>query len=261
MTLRCNKQCYLTRIQVKKLIQSVLTIIYYIVYDISTMENQSITKKQRAYDYMKSRIIEGYYAPGQRIVINQLVKELFTSAIPIREAVRQLEAEGLIEYQNNIGPIVTPINKDEYFNTMSVLAVMEGYGTALSSQHGITKEKLAELSEKNNQMKEAIDEFNFQNFGRLNRAFHELIYAHCKNTFLVDEIRRLWIKLDSIRRAGSAFHPKRALASIEEHEQLIELLRKRADFEIIEKVARMHKLNTRDAFKDQSNFVQDRVFF
>jgi DNA-binding GntR family transcriptional regulator len=47
------------------------------------------SKKQKAYEYMKMKIVEGHYAPGQRIVINQLVKELSTSAIPIREAVRQ----------------------------------------------------------------------------------------------------------------------------------------------------------------------------
>ncbi|API93622.1 GntR family transcriptional regulator [Virgibacillus pantothenticus] len=217
------------------------------------MENKPITKKQKAYDYMKSRIIEGHYAPGQRIVINQLVKELSTSAIPIREAVRQLEAEGLIDYQNNIGPVVTPIDKHEYVDTLSVLAVMEGYATALSSQHGIPEGKIAELTMKNQQMKEAIEAFDFQAFGQLNRDFHNLIYLFCNNTYLVEEIHRLWRKLDSIRRAGSAFHPKRAIASIEEHKQLIHLLSQNKEFETIEKAARNHKLNTKDSFLSQQH--------
>lgn len=224
------------------------------------MENKTITKKQKAYDYMKSRIIEGYYAPGQRIVINQLVKELSTSAIPIREAVRQLEAEGLIDYQNNIGPVVTPIDKNEYLDTISVLAVMEGYATALSNQQGFSEEKITELSTKNQQMKEAIEAFDFQAFGRLNRQFHDLIYTHCENRFLVEEIRKSWRKLDSIRRTGSAFHPKRAFASIQEHQQLIDLLRRKADFETVEKVARMHKLNTKEAFKQQRNQIHGDAF-
>ncbi|CDQ40495.1 MULTISPECIES: GntR family transcriptional regulator [Virgibacillus] len=224
------------------------------------MENKTITKKQKAYDYMKSRIIEGHYAPGQRIVINQLVKELSTSAIPIREAVRQLEAEGLIDYQNNIGPVVTPIDKSEYLDTISVLAVMEGYATALSSQHEFSQVKIIELTTKNQQMKEAIEAFDLQSFGQLNREFHELIYSQCENTFLVEEIRKSWRKLDSIRRTGSAFHPKRAFASIQEHQQLIDLLSKNADFELIEKAARTHKLNTKEAFNNQNTQIRSEGF-
>lgn len=101
-------------------------------------------QETKAYNYMKSRILEGTYVAGQRIVINQLVKELETSAIPIREAVRQLEAEGLIEYQNNIGPVVTPIDDSQYIETLSVLAVLEGYATALSKDF-MDKDKLIQL--------------------------------------------------------------------------------------------------------------------
>jgi DNA-binding GntR family transcriptional regulator len=222
------------------------------------MENKK-NKKQKAYEYMKSRIVEGHYAPGQRIVINQLVKELSTSAIPIREAVRQLEAEGLVEYQENIGPVVTPINENEYVETLSVLAVMEGYATALARDL-FPKKKITELISLNEMMKEALEEFNFEEFGKLNRQFHYITYNSCPNKYLVETIRKTWERLDSIRVTGSTVHPKRAKESIREHEQIIKLLENDADFDMIEAAVRQHKLNTVKAFLQQKERVTGTTF-
>lgn len=217
------------------------------------------SKKQIAYEYMKSRIIEGHYAPGQRIVINQLVKELSTSAIPIREAVRQLEAEGLIEYQQNIGPVVTPINENEYIDTLSVLAIMEGFATALSKS-SFPKEKINLLYEMNDRMKEALEDFNFAEFGKLNREFHDITYSCCPNKYLVDTIRKTWERLDSIRVTGSTFNPKRAKESTREHDHIIHLLDNHSDFDEIEKAVREHKLHTVEAYKEQKGRISGTTF-
>lgn len=218
-----------------------------------------MNKKQKAYNYMKTRIIDGFYAPGQRIVINQLVKELSTSAIPIREAVWQLEAEGLIEYQQNIGPVVTPINENDYVDTLSTLAIMEGYATALSAET-FTEKRIAILTDLNQKMKEALVEFNFGEFGKLNREFHDLTYDNCPNRYLVETIRKTWVRLDSIRLSGSTFNPKRANSSIEEHEHMIKLLSEGAAFQEIELTVRSHKLNTIKAFHENKQLPNGTTF-
>ncbi|MBP2076060.1 GntR family transcriptional regulator [Oceanobacillus polygoni] len=218
-----------------------------------------VSKKQKAYDYMKSRIMEGFYAPGQRIVINQLVKELATSAIPIREAVRSLEAEGLIEYQQNIGPVVTPIDESKYTDTLSTLAVMEGYATALSKA-SLTEEQITFLKDLNQQMKEALTEFEFGKFGDLNRKFHDLTYDSCPNQYLIESIRKTWMQLDSIRLTGSTFNPKRAKESIDEHEHIIQLLSEDADFQVIELAVRSHKLNTVQSFHERKRQPNGTTF-
>lgn len=223
------------------------------------METKRMSKKQKAYNYMKTRIIDGFYAPGQRIVINQLVKELSTSAIPIREAVWQLEAEGLIEYQQNIGPVVTPINENEYVDTLSTLAVMEGYATALSAET-FTEKRIATLTDLNQKMKEALVKFNFGEFGNLNREFHNLTYDNCPNQYLVETIRKTWVRLDSIRLSGSTFNPKRANSSIEEHEDMIMLLSNGAAFQEIELAVRSHKLNTIKAFHENKQLPNGTTF-
>ncbi|MCU9593408.1 GntR family transcriptional regulator [Caldibacillus thermolactis] len=217
------------------------------------------SKKQKAYEYMKMKIVEGHYAPGQRIVINQLVKELSTSAIPIREAVRQLEAEGLIEYKQNIGPVVSPINENEYEETLSVLALMEGYATALS-QKSFPEEKITDLITLNEAMKEALEEFNFGEFGKLNREFHYLTYSTCPNKYLIDTIKKTWERLDSIRVTGSTINPKRAKESVAEHEKIIHLLKTKASFEEVELAVRSHKLNTLNAFKKNKTKITGTTF-
>lgn len=205
------------------------------------------TKKEKAYQYLKKKIIDGHYVPGQRIVINQLVKTLSTSAIPIREAIRMLEAEGLIEYQQNIGAIVTPIDESEYVSTLSTLAVLEGYAAALSVGK-FTSERINVLKKLNKQMKEALLQFDFEKFGELNRTFHYLTYRQCPNSYLIEMIKKIWIRLDSIRLTGSTFNPKRANESIDEHEYIIQLLSEGTDFEAVESAVRSHKLNTVKAF-------------
>ncbi|MDQ7864069.1 GntR family transcriptional regulator [Peribacillus frigoritolerans] len=77
--------------------------------------------------------MDGTYGSGQRIIIDQTAKELSLSPIPVREAIRQLESDGLIQYKPYSGAVVTSINESEYIETLSVLSLLEGYAAALSS--------------------------------------------------------------------------------------------------------------------------------
>ena len=99
------------------------------------MEKKTNTpsKKQIAYEHLRTLILDGTYGSGQRIIIDQTAKELGLSPIPVREAIRQLESDGLIQYKPYSGAVVTSINETEYIETLTVLAILEGYATALSS--------------------------------------------------------------------------------------------------------------------------------
>lgn len=205
-------------------------------------------KQQIAYEFIRSKITEGTYGPGFRVVIDQIAKELGTSPIPIREAIRQLEADGLIQYKPYSGAIVSTINEIEYLEILSVLAVMEGYATALSSQM-ISDEEITEVESVNNAMKDAVAEFDFDKFGDLNRKFHTLIYQCCGNQFLIENVTQTWQRMGRIRRTGFSFVPKRARQSIQEHEYIIQLIKEKAPLQEIEEFVREHKLNTARAFQ------------
>jgi DNA-binding GntR family transcriptional regulator len=193
-------------------------------------------------------------------VINQVAKELSLSTIPVREAIRQLEADGLIQYKPYSGAVVTPIDKNQYLETLSTLAVLEGYATALSSRV-FPKEKIPELQEINAKMEKAIENWDFIRFGQLNRQFHDLICSFCSNQYLLESIRNTHNRLDSIRRMGAAFISYRMKQSIKEHSELIRMLQEDCDFAEIESFARQHKMNTVRFFQQQAEKHGSSIFF
>ena len=205
------------------------------------------SKQKIAYEYLRAKILDGEWGPGYRIVIDQVARDLGVSTIPVREAIRQLEADGLIEYKPYSGAIVSAINETKYLESMAVLAVLEGYATALSAQW-ISEEQLQELERLNASMKSALAEFDFEQFGVINRHFHTVIYDHCGNRFLADTVIQIWEQMDRIRRTVFSLVPKRAQQSVHEHEQIIRMLREKAPHTEIEAYVRAHKMNTVRAF-------------
>ena len=153
-----------------------IEIIYDFLYDVDMENNnRTLNKKQIAYEHLHRLIVDGTYGSGQRIIIDQTAKELGLSSIPVREAIRQLESEGFIEYKPYSGAVVTSINEDEYIETLSVLSLLEGYATALSSLTlgGSDLENLVNL---NKDMEKALHNFELELFGKLNQRFHTTIF-------------------------------------------------------------------------------------
>lgn len=210
-----------------------------------------MNKRQYAYKVIHTRIVDGTYAPGQRIIIDQIAKEIGCSHIPVREAIHQLESDQLIEFKPNFGAIVRGIDSELYMETLHVLALLEGHATALSAPF-ITLEGIAKLESINKGMKEMLESYELDKLGVLNREFHFYIYSFCPNNLLKKNIQETWNRLDIVRQAGFTFYPKRTPQSIDEHSILIKLLKERADFSEIEDYARKHKLLTLEAFKNRN---------
>ena len=91
------------------------------------------SKSEQAYQAVKSRIVEGTYTPGYRLVLGSIAKDLGFSVVPVREAIRRLEAEGLVKFERNVGATVAGIDPTEYLYTMQTLSIVEGAATALSA--------------------------------------------------------------------------------------------------------------------------------
>ncbi|KEF37522.1 transcriptional regulator, GntR family [Schinkia azotoformans MEV2011] len=212
--------------------------------------NPAMSKTQYAYEFLRSKILDGVYVPGQRIVIDQLAKELGTSTIPIREAIRNLESDGLIQYKPYSGAIVSVINETEYVEVLSVIAILEGYATSLSARH-ITVQNLEELQQLNKLMAEALNNFEFETISHYNRKFHAIIFEKCGNTFLIDQIGQAQQRLDRLRRSIFTIVPQRARQSIEEHDTILNLIKESAPLHEIEEVVRNHRINTLIAFQNR----------
>lgn len=213
--------------------------------------NKKLNKRQYAYQVIRSRILDGTYVPGQRIIIDQIAKEVNSSHIPVREAIHQLESEQLIDYEPNIGAIVKGINDSVYMETLQVLALLEGYATALSAP-AIDEEGIERLKEINARMNNHLQNYELDKIADVNKEFHYCIYDYCPNELLINTIKEMWERLDLVRHSGFHFFPQRTPYSIKEHEKMIELIHQNADSAEIEQFARKHKLNTLEAFKERN---------
>jgi DNA-binding GntR family transcriptional regulator len=179
-------------------------------------------------------------------VLGSIARELGVSVVPVREAIRRLESEGLVTFEHNVGAQVALIDEDEYVHTMQTLSIIEGAATALSAPH-ITAGDLAAAREINDRMKESLSDFEPQRFTELNLQFHAALYAHCPNPHVLDLVHRGWGRLRVLRDSSFSFVPGRAAESVREHDELLRLLEAGAPALEIELAARAHRTRTLDA--------------
>lgn len=206
-----------------------------------------VSKSGTAYEYVKARISNGTFPSGFRLVLGQLAAELDMSVVPVREAIRMLEAEGMVTFERNIGAHVAMLNTEEYVATMQALSVVEGYATGASSAF-ISPHELALARQLNADLGECLRHFDPNQFTRLNLQLHAVLYAHCPNSHIVAAVHKEWMKLRALRESTFRFVPGRAQQSIAEHSALLDLIESGADALTIELAARNHRLATLEAF-------------
>lgn len=207
-----------------------------------------INKKQEAYEFIRSQILTGAYGPGYRIVIDRVAKELNLSSIPVREALQQLEADGLIQVIPYSGAVVQQMNETDYCEAVFVMMVLEGAATALAAKV-LTTQDIHALEAINGAMKEALVNLDFEQLGELNVRFHATIHEKCGNSYLIDRLKQVWQRISQVRQASFSFAPGRARESIDEHDRLIELLKEDVPEAEIESFVRLHKLNMLEAVR------------
>ncbi|HFW3114302.1 TPA: GntR family transcriptional regulator, partial [Salmonella enterica subsp. diarizonae serovar 61:r:-] len=89
----------------------------------TTQCEKSVSKKDIVYNLLLSRILNGVYPPGHRVTIDDISRELSFSNSPIREAINQLVAEGLLRIKPYSGAVVQLVNEEEYIEIMYVLGI------------------------------------------------------------------------------------------------------------------------------------------
>jgi len=204
------------------------------------------SKSERAYAVIRERILDGTYSPGYRLVLDRLAREQQVSTVPVREAIRRLEAERLVEFERNVGARVSGIDPVEYRHTMQTLAIVEGAATALAAPL-LTDDDLARAADLNQQLRRCLDDFDAPTFAALNARFHAVLRGPCPNPQLAELVERGWARMGAIR--GPAFSvPRRAPDSVAEHDRLLALVRADADPTEVEACARGHRHATLDAF-------------
>ncbi|WP_166867752.1 GntR family transcriptional regulator [Salinibacterium sp. ZJ70] len=206
-----------------------------------------LDKAQRAHHHIRERIRSGEYPPGSRLVLSTIAAEAGMSAVPVREAIRMLQAEGVVTFEHNVGARVAHVDEVAYLHIMQSLAVVEGAATALAAP-GLSDVALADADAVNGELAALLDHFDSSRYAELNRRFHEILTSTCPNPELVALARAQHARLVTVRDDSCAFTPDGARESVLEHAQLLELIRTHADAQRIEHHMREHRLRASGAF-------------
>ncbi len=207
----------------------------------------TVNKQERTYTILRDRIHSGSFAPLERINIDAIARELGVSAIPVREALRRLEAEGWVRFTPNVGAVVSPVDSTSWEQAMIALAILEGAASAEAKQN-LRRSDVVRLRKIAAGMEDAAARADPLRFSRLNRSLHAAIVARCPNTYLTDLLDQTNARLDRLRSTMFVDLPHRSEEALGEHLRLIELL-ENGNKEEVESYARWHKLRTVEAYR------------
>jgi DNA-binding GntR family transcriptional regulator len=208
------------------------------------------SKAEVAYENIRSRIVDGSYGPGHRLVLDRLARDIGVSSVPVREALRRLEAEGYVDFKRNLGATVCSVDATAYGETMQTLAIVEAAATALAAPL-LGKREIRAARKINDAMTASLDRLDPVSFTNRNHELHEMLYRSCPNTYLVGLIEREWARLRGIRQSTFAFVPTRARQAVAEHTKLIDLIESSATTSKIEDYAREHRMRTARALLER----------
>jgi DNA-binding GntR family transcriptional regulator len=214
------------------------------------------SKSRRAYQWIKERIQAHEFTPGYRLVLGSIAGELDMSVVPVREAIRQLEAEGLVTFERNVGAHVAMIDESRYSAGMQALSLVEAAATALAASV-LTPQDLRDAREINQRMTDRLDDFDPHAFTALNQEFHATLYRRCPNPRLLEIVEAEWARLGNLRDSIFTFVPERARESVAEHTEIVALIERGAPLTEIEQLLRRHRAGTLRAFLDHTGHTTE----
>jgi DNA-binding GntR family transcriptional regulator len=180
---------------------------------------------QRVADYLRQAILSGQINPGQRVRQEQVAARLGASRLPVREALRMLEAEGLIEHEANKGARVPRLDQHEVDVIYRMRERLEPLALSESIEH-LTEADLTQLDEIQSRIEANGDEVG--EFLELDRAFHLLTYSGCQIDPLTSMVTRLWNSTQHYRRAFvSLSGPGRMWVINAEHRLILDAIERR----------------------------------
>jgi DNA-binding GntR family transcriptional regulator len=147
-----------------------------------------VTAQEEAYGHLKARILAGEFAGGMRLNPEEIGTALGLSRTPIREALRRLDAEGLVTLQPNRGAVVTVLSVEEVRERFKIRTALEMLATAEATQR-VSEDDLDDLRILMRRMDRA--QANPREWIARHEQFHDRLYALAAMPHLAAEIRRM----------------------------------------------------------------------
>ena len=200
---------------------------------------------------IREDIVRGVHQPGQRLTEEATAARYGVSRVPVREALRTLEAEGFVQSRPYAGIVVVELDDDEAEDLLEVRALLEPLGAGRAAARR-TPEQLGRLKELLSLGQEAIEAGRLDELARLNSRFHEVIAAASGSRTLSRLVTQLSQKIAWVY---SAELPRRAEDSWREHAEIVAAV-EQGDPERAAAVVTRHITAARSAYRRRGSADQ-----
>jgi len=197
------------------------------------------TNTDVAYDFLRERILSGEYPPGSFLSAQGLSKQIGVSRTPVRDALRLLEIDGLVDFTAHLGAVVKSFTIRDFLDLCGVREALETYAAELAAESG-SRDEMHQLEGVLGQMGELTDHYSGGTLPEedfhavMHQAdwrLHSLILQMARNDLLINSIKRLEnVRLVMTRPFSHIFRfsdPKAHLQKQVEHEAIVKAILKR----------------------------------
>lgn len=197
----------------------------------------------RVFAKLREDILSGVYKENDELREIVLGEELGVSRTPVREALRQLELEGLVKIIPNKGAYVTGISPKDVKDIYKIRSMLEGLCVRWATEH-ITEEQMTELEEvillSEFYMKKKPEE-RAEQISSLDGKFHQILYE-ASDSRILEHVLSDFHKYVKMARTISVGSKERAEKSVEEHKEILEAIKKR-DATLAERLSNQHVMH------------------
>jgi DNA-binding GntR family transcriptional regulator len=189
------------------------------------LSSHEVSLRARVFKYIKAQIITGVYQPGESLVEAKLAEELKVSRTPIREAIRLLELEGLVETTHHKGAVVLGISAKDVEDIFAIRSMVEGLAARWAAQN-IEEEQIKEMEKLVDLMEFYAQKKDINELAELDHKFHEVIFEASGSKILNLTLSNLH-QYVQLARLESLKFPMRPPQTLEEHRAVLQAFKEK----------------------------------
>lgn len=209
-------------------------------YDVKQEVTDKYSLRGRVFHKLREDILSGRYQEHEELREVAISEEMGVSRTPVREALRQLELEGLIQIIPNKGAYVTGITMKDVKDIYMIRSLLEGLCARWATVN-ISKEQMEEMEENVYLARFHAEKGHYEQLAQLDNRFHEILYEACDSKILEHQLKDFHEYVLRVRKKTLA-NVNRGLKSNEEHSRIMEAI-KAGDADKAEELANRHILN------------------
>lgn len=157
------------------------------------------TKQELIYEILRDAIMKCELAPGHRLIIQTIAEQFHVSPIPVREALRVLESEGLVEHRAHIGAVVSSISRSSVAEIFILKESLECIAARTMAEDP-KPETLLRLRDVMDEMDQCLTDQRYEEWGTLNAVFHVGLAEASTMPMLIDMTHRVLDRWNRVRR-------------------------------------------------------------